>query len=112
MATQAIKFTTPPGLSGTITINVVNISDDTLEQTAIACTESTNAKGVYTSANFTDTLAGRFLIVVLLDGDAIGNDLVDLVNANGIYDSHGLNRRRETRQTVSDSENELVEDVS
>ena len=85
MATQAIRFLGPSGL--TITLDVFTLDSDTAEQTALVCTEATNRKGLYTTANFTDTLAGRHLIVKKESSVVIGNDFGDLVNANGTYDA-------------------------
>jgi len=88
MATQAIRFLGPSGL--TLTLDVFTLASDTAEQTALVCTEATNRKGLFTTANFTDTLDGRHLIVKKNAGLTIGNDFVDLVNANGTYDAEGI----------------------
>jgi hypothetical protein len=88
MATQAIRFLGPPG--ETITLDVFTLASDTAEQSGLVCTEATNRKGLYTTANFTDTLAGRFLIIGKVSGIAIGNDFVDILNEDGTYDSHAL----------------------
>lgn len=85
MATQAIRFVGPPGQ--TITLDVFTLSSDTAEQSGLTCTEATNRKGLYTTANFTDTLAGRHYIVKKIGGTAVGADFVTLANANGTYDS-------------------------
>ncbi len=85
MATQAIRFTGPP--SQTITLDVVDISDDSLQQSGLTCTESTNDKGTYTTANFTDTLTGRHAIIKKISGTAFGKDYATMVNANGTYQS-------------------------
>jgi len=110
MATQAIRFTGPPGQ--TITLDVFTLDSDTAVQSALTCTEATNRKGLYVTANFTDTLAGRHLIVKKIGGTAIGNDLVDMLNASATYDSHALASQRVTRTKVSASTSELVEDLS
>lgn len=88
MATQAIRFLGPSGI--TLTLDVFTLASDTAAQSALVCTEATNRKGLYTTANFTDTLAGRHLIVKKNAGLTIGNDFVDLVNANGTYDAEGI----------------------
>ncbi len=89
MATQVIEFAGPPGQ--TITLDVVNPSTDALEQTALTCTEATNAKGKYTTASFVDTLAGRFPIVKKISGVAINSpEYVTMVNADGTYKSDEL----------------------
>ena len=88
MATQAIRFLGPSGL--TLTLDVFTLASDTAEQTALACTEATNRKGLYVTANFTDTLAGRHLIVKKNVGLTIGNEFVDLVNADGTYDAESI----------------------
>lgn len=85
MATQAIRFTAPPGQ--TITLDVVDISDDSLQQSALTCTESTNDKGTYTTASFTDTLTGRHSIVKKISGTAFGKDYVTMANASATYQS-------------------------
>lgn len=110
MATQAIRFNGPPGQ--TITLDVFTLASDTAEQSALVCTEETNRKGLYVTDNFVDTLAGRHFVVKKISGTAIGNDLVDLLNADATYDSHGLNKRRETRTTVTDTTSSLIEDVA
>ena len=88
MALQAIRFLGPSGL--TLTLDVFTLASDTAEQSALVCTESTNRKGLYTTANFTDTLAGRHLIVKKNSNLTIGNDFVELVNANGTYDAESI----------------------
>lgn len=110
MATQAIRFTGPPGL--TLTLDVFTLDSDTAEQSGLTCTEASNRKGLYLTANFTDTLAGRLYIVKKESGSAIGTDLVDLLNADGTYDSHGLASQRVTRTKVSVSSTSLVEDLT
>ncbi len=85
MATQAIEFTGPPGQ--TITLDVVDISDDSLQQSALTCTESTNDKGTYTTASFTDTLTGRHSIIKKISGTAFGKDYVTMANASATYQS-------------------------
>ena len=85
MATQAIRFVAPPGQ--TITLDVVDISDDSLQQSALVCTESTNDKGSYLTANFTDTLTGRHSIIKRISGTPFGKDYVTMDNANGTYQS-------------------------
>lgn len=85
MATQAIRFTGPPGQ--TITLDVVDISDDSLQQSALTCTEATNDKGTYATASFTDTLTGRHSIIKKISGTAFGKDYVTMVNASGTYES-------------------------
>jgi hypothetical protein len=110
MATQAIRFLGPP--NQTITLDVFTLSSDTAEQSGLTCTEATNRKGLYVTANFTDTLAGRHLVVKKISGSAIGNDLVDLLNADGTYDSHALAVMRVTRSKVSASTLSLVEDLT
>ncbi len=85
MATQAIRFTGPPGQ--TITLDVVDISDDSLQQSPLTCTESTNDKGTYTTQTFTNTLTGRHSIIKKINGTAFGKDYVTIVNANGTYQS-------------------------
>lgn len=88
MATQAIRFTAPPGQ--TVTLDVFTLTSDTAEQSALVCTEATNRKGLYTTANFTDTLSGRHYIVKKISGTAIGSDFVTLLNATGTYDAEGI----------------------
>lgn len=88
MATQAIRFVGPPGQ--TITLDVFSLSSDTAEQSALVCTEATNRKGLYTTANFTDTLSGRHYIVKKIGGTAIGSDFVELSNADATYDAETL----------------------
>lgn len=88
MATQAIRFIGPPGQ--TITLDVFTLSSDTAEQSGLTCTEATNRKGLYTTANFTDTLAGRHYVVKKIGGTAIGSDFVLMSNADGTYDSEGV----------------------
>lgn len=110
MATQAIRFNGPP--NQTITLDVFTLTSDTAEQSALVCTEATNRKGLYTTASFADTLDGRHLLVKKVGGTAIGNDLVDMLNADGTYDSHGLAVMRVTREKVSASTSVLVEDLS
>jgi hypothetical protein len=73
-----------------MTLDVFTLASDTAEQTALVCTEATNRKGLYETANFTDTLSGRFLIIGKVAGDAVGNDLVDILNVDGTYDSLAL----------------------
>jgi hypothetical protein len=85
MATQAIRFVATPGQ--TITLDVVDISNDSLKQSALVCTESTNDKGSYVTANFTDTLTGRHSIIKRISGTPIGKDYVTMANANGTYQS-------------------------
>lgn len=110
MATQAIRFVGPPGQ--TITLDVFTLSSDTAEQSGLTCTEATNRKGLYTTQNFTDTLAGRHYIVKKIGGTAVGADLVDLLNVSGTYDAHSVGTKRITRTKVSASSSELVEDVT
>ena len=88
MATQAIRFTAPP--DQTITLDVFTLDSDTAEQSGLTCTEATNRKGLYTTADFADTLAGRHYIVKKISGTAIGSDLVDMLNADATYDSEGM----------------------
>ena len=88
MATQAIRFLGPP--NQTITLDVFTLASDTAEQSALVCTEATNRKGLYTTANFTDTLAGRHMIVKKIGGVAIGNEFVELLNASATYDSESI----------------------
>jgi hypothetical protein len=85
MAEQAIRFNAPPGQ--TITLDVVDISDDSLQQSALTCTESSNDKGTYTTASFTDTLTGRHSIIKKIGGTAFGKDYVTLANASATYQS-------------------------
>ena len=94
MATQAIRFTAPPGQ--TITLDVVAPSTDTLEQSGLVCTEATNDKGTYVTANFTDTLAGRHSIIKKIDGEPIGKSYVTLANANGTYEAEDLANPKDT----------------
>lgn len=108
MATQAIRFLGPPGL--TLTLDVFTLSSDTAEQSGLTCTEATNRKGLYTTATFEDTLAGRHYIVKKSGGTAIGSDFVDLLNASATYDAHQVGTRRITRSKVSASSSTLVED--
>lgn len=110
MATQAIRFVGPPGQ--TITLDVFTLSSDTAEQSGLTCTEATNRKGLYTTQNFTDTLAGRHYIVKKIGGTAVGADLVDLLNADATYDAHSLNKRRETWDEVTDTASQLVLDIT
>jgi len=88
MATQAIRFLGPPGQ--TITLDVFTLDSDTAEQSALTCTEATNRKGLFVTANFTDTLAGRHLIVKKIGGTAIGNEFVELLNASATYDAESI----------------------
>lgn len=88
MATQAIRFTGPP--NQTITLDVFTLSSDTAEQSGLTCTESTNRKGLYTTANFTDTLSGRHYIVKKISGVAVGSDFVTLLNASATYDAEAI----------------------
>lgn len=88
MATQAVRLLAPSGLN--VTIDLATLASDTLAQTAIVCTEATNRKGLYVSANFTDTLAGRHLIVKKAGGVVIGSDFVVMAAGSGTYDSEEL----------------------
>lgn len=88
MATQAIRFLGPP--SQTITLDVFTLASDTAVQSALVCTEATNRKGLYVTANFDDTLAGRHLIVKKIGGSAVGNDFVELLNASATYDAESI----------------------
>lgn len=88
MATQSIRFTGPPGQ--TITLDVFTLASDTAEQSNLTCTEATNRKGLYTTANFTDTLSGRHYVVKKIGGSAVGSDFVTLLNENGAYDAEGI----------------------
>lgn len=102
MANQKIRFAAPPGL--TITIDVFN-GEPALAASAahsnLACTEATNAKGVYevTSA-FSGTLATRCYFVKKSGGSAIGWDYVTMVNADGTYTAEQLKSVRGDVQEV------------
>lgn len=88
MANQAIRFLAPSALN--VTLDVATLASDTLAQSAIVCTEQTNRKGLYVSANFSDSLAGRHLIVIKSGGTVIGSDFVVLSAGSGTYDAEAL----------------------
>src|SRR3990167_10183784 len=88
MATQAIRFEGPPGL--TLTLDVAPLTSDVLSQAALACTEATNRKGLYTTATFVDTLAGRFRITLKTGGVAFGSDQASLTNTTATFDADSL----------------------
>ena len=92
MATQAIRFEGPPGL--TLTLDVATLASDTLAQTGLTCLEATNRKGLYTTATFVDALAGRFRITLKTGGVGFGSDQVTMTNTTATFDADSL--RNET----------------